>query len=97
MLRSASCDDVKALAEVCLNIVRGNIPLSPALFGQLKKHKRIIRHIACKKKHKNPMQLKRYVSHEVGGFIPSLPLLLTGLTSVLGGVAGRAISKASGL
>lgn len=96
LLKEVSSEDIKILSEVCSNILRGNIPLSSSLYEELKKHKHIIRHIAYKTKHKNPERLKRYLRLQKGGLIPILPLLLSGLTSLVSGVAGRAISKAIG-
>lgn len=97
ILKHAPQHSITALSEICLNILNGNIKLSPKLYKDLKKYKQLIRHIAYKSIHKTPKHLKSYLTRQSGGLIPLLPLLLTGLTSILGGVAGRAIGKATGI
>lgn len=97
ILKEAPPQSIEALSEVCKNILNGNVKLSPKLFNDLKRYKRTIRHIAYKTLHKTPKKLKSYLCKQRGGLVPLLPLLLTGLTSVLGGVAGRAIAKVAGV
>ena len=49
LLRQASKKELTALFEICLNIIKGNIPLNSTQFKKLKKHQRVIRILSDKK------------------------------------------------
>lgn len=96
LLSELDCRDIQALSEICLNLLKGNIPLTPALYDSLKKHKRTIRYIANKSQHKCVNRLRRYITNQRGGLFPILPLILPAVASLVASVSGRAISKALG-
>ena len=49
LLRQASKKELIALFEICLNIIKGNIPLNSTQFKKLEKHQRVIRTLSDKK------------------------------------------------
>ena len=55
LLQDARKEELDALYEVCLNTVRGNIPMNPEQFKQMKRHKNTIKALASRNypKHKN--------------------------------------------
>ena len=63
LLRQASKKELTALFEICLNIIKGNIPLNSAQFKKLKKHQRVIRTLSDKKV---PLR-KKIIVNQKGG------------------------------
>ena len=49
LLQQATKDELTVLFEICLNILKGNIPLNNTAFKKLKRHKRILRTLGSKK------------------------------------------------
>lgn len=78
---------VKALCEIALNLVKGNIPLTTCQLKKLKKQKNIFRLLADKKK---SLKKKRAALRQKGGFI--FPLLAT-LAPVFGSLISGLIKK----
>ena len=68
---NASADFIKALCEVALNVIKGNIPLTTKQYKQLKKKKSVVRLVADKKV--NLLKKKQTINQTGGGFL--LPLL----------------------
>jgi hypothetical protein len=92
VLTDISCQDCyyKALREILLNTIKGNVPLSEVQKRKLRRYKSQIRAIICPKKSK---KLKAKAVIQSGGW---LPILLPVITSVLGEVVGNVIREKSG-
>ena len=85
LLKSASEEQLKGLFEICLNIIRGNVPMEQSDFQRLKRHKNTLTALASRKV---PMYKKRRIAHQKGGFLGSiaafaLPVLAQLITSRL--------------
>lgn len=77
LLNQVTRDELKSLCEICLNILKGNIPLDDKTYHKLKRHKAKLRTLANKK---IPVKQKKKVVNQHGGFIGTvaaiaLPLL----------------------
>lgn len=86
ILAHCSPDFIRALCEIALNLLKGNIPLSPSQYKKLKRQRKVIRLLADKKtglKHKH-----RILKRQSGGFI--LPLL-SAAVPILGNLLGGLI------
>lgn len=79
ILKNATPDLLAALCECCLNILKGNVPLTPAQKKRLSRHKNNLR-LLIKKKTSNK---KRRQILQAGGF---LPLLAPLLAPIVGGL-----------
>lgn len=85
ILKVANNGQIKSICEVCLNVLKGNLPVN---IKKLKKYKNIIRKLANKSiSYGNK---KRMLMNQTGGF---LPLIAPAILSALGGIVGRVISK----
>lgn len=69
ILQGADDKLIKAICECALNVVKGNIPLTPYHKRKLIAHKNIIRTLADKKK---SLQSKKKILVQKGGFLPLL-------------------------
>lgn len=87
ILKGCSADVLHSLAEIALNLLKGNIPLSPSQFQKLKRHKKLIRLLADRK---TTVKRKRNALQQTGGFL--LPLLSAAIPIVgelIGGLVRR--------
>ena len=81
LLNQATHEELKGLCEICLNIFKGNIPLSDNNFRKLKRNSNTIKVLASSK---IPLRVKKRVVSQKGGFLgtvaslakPLLPKLL---------------------
>jgi hypothetical protein len=89
-LTSCSNDSIKAISEIALNTLKGNLKLTPLQIRQLKKHKKNVRQLAKKKL---SVKEKRKLLIQQGGF---LPFLIVPFLSALGSFAGKAIANSAG-
>ena len=64
LLRQASKKELTALFKICLNIIKGNIPLISTQFKKLNKYQRIIRTLSDKKV---PLRKKKVIVNQKGG------------------------------
>ena len=85
LLKNASEEQLKGLFEICLNIIRGNVPMEKSDFQRLKRHKNTLSTLAS---HKVPMYKKRRIANQKGGFLGSvaafaLPVLAQLITNKL--------------
>lgn len=88
ILTHSSPDFVHALCELALNLIKGNIPLSPEHFKKLKRQKKILRLLADKKK--GLKQKRAALKKQTGGFIfPLLAAAVPILGDLLGGLVRR--------
>lgn len=77
----ATKDDLDAIREICVNLLRGNIPVSLAVQKKLKRHKKVLRSLAQKK---GASKEKRKLIHQQGGFLQFLaPLAISAVSSLL--------------
>ena len=84
-----SCDGrvIDSLSEVCQNLLKGRIKMSAQQIRKLKRHRKSIRAVACKR---NCLKKRRKIISQTGGFIGALiGPLVTGLSSLLGGLFNR--------
>ena len=77
LLSQVTRDELKSLCEICLNILKGNIPLDDKTYNKLKRHKSKLRTLADKK---TSSAHKQHIVNQHGGFIGTiaaiaLPLL----------------------
>lgn len=77
MLKAADKDVVNTLSECCVNVLRGNVPLSDGQKRKLCKYKRHMRRLAAK----STSHTTKKALLQNGGFLGSL---LTPILSMLG-------------
>ena len=66
LLQQATKDELTVLFEICLNILKGNIPLNDTAFKKLKRHKGILRTLGSKKV---ALTHKKKIVNQKGGAI----------------------------
>lgn len=84
ILREVKPEVIKALCEICINTLNGNIKIPVKCKNFLKKYKRTLRGIAITKAN---LPLKRKLLIQRGGFLPVL------LGTLLSGIVGQIIEK----
>ena len=77
LLKQATKEELASLFEICLNILRGNLPLSPHMHRKLKRERNTLRKLADKA---SSLKQKKRVINQKGGFLGTiasiaLPLL----------------------
>ena len=83
VIKASKADIICCFSEICYNLLKGTIDLSPKLKTRLSKHKQTIRKLA--KKSVNQSEKKHLV--QKGGFLGAiLPLVKTLLPTLLGGL-----------
>lgn len=85
LLKGASKEQLKGLFELCLNIIRGNLPMNSTDFRRLKRNRKTIEALANRR---IPLYKKREIINQKGGFLGQLatfavPLLAHVLASKL--------------
>ena len=77
VIGSVDKEVLDSICEVCLNILKGNVPLSPDQKRRLCKHKQTLRRLACSSR--GSEKVKRALVQK-GGFLGALlhPLLSIG-------------------
>ena len=83
LLRNASNEELRSLCELCLNVIKGNLPLNKNAFQRLKRHRKTLETLASKRV---PLKQKREYINQKGGIIGqlatiALPLLTHLITS----------------
>ena len=75
LLKQATKEELASLFEICLNILRGNLPLSPHMHNKLKRERNTLRKLADKK---ISLKQKKKVINQKGflGTIASIALPL---------------------
>jgi hypothetical protein len=82
MLRDHCSDDfVRCICECATNVLKGNVPLTPAQKSQLTRRKRLLRKLVLRKA---SLKTKRKII-QTGGFLGSI---LGPIIKVLGGLFG---------
>ena len=91
LINKASADEVRAISEIALNVVKGSFQINANIRDQLAEHKHHIRKLS---KRTVSHKLKKHLLSQKGGF---LPLLLSPVLSALGIIVGKTISSHIGL
>ena len=88
ILSHGSPDFIQTLCEIALNLLKGNIPLSPSQLKKLKRQKKAIRLLA--NKNVSLTSKRQTLKKQSGGFIlPLLAAVVPMIGSLLGGIARR--------
>ena len=69
LLRNASNAELRSLCELCLNVIKGHLPLNKNAFHRLKRHRKTLETLANKRM---PMKEKRQFINQKGGIIGQL-------------------------
>ena len=85
LLREGTNQQLKGLFELCLNIIRGNLPINNTEFHRLKRHRKTLESLASRRV---PLYKKREIVNQKGGFIGAVakfavPLLASIIASKL--------------
>lgn len=80
LLKQATKEELASLFEICLNIIRGNIPVQGKDYKRLKRQKQLIRRLADKKV---SVTQKKKLINQKGGFIGSLAAIALPILSQL--------------
>ena len=85
LLRGATNEQLKGLFELCLNIIRGNLPVNNKEFRRLKRYRKTLESLASRRV---PIYKKREIVNQKGGFIGAvakiaIPLLASIIASKL--------------
>ena len=87
VLSSSSDHLVRAVSEICLNAIKGGLPLSRQQIKRLTPHRNLICYLATKK---HSLKKKRRLLTQKGGFLQAL---LVPALSVIAGLVGDAIVR----
>lgn len=89
LLQLTNDDDFcRAICEVCLNLVKGNVPLTKRQKAEFTpKRKKLVRSLAQKKLSR---KARKQLVVQTGGFLPAL---IAPVISILGGLLGEVIGK----
>ena len=90
IIEMANGQFIKLICECCLNVLRGNVPLTPARKRNLKKFAPIMRQVASKADRNKSLKRKRELLVQNGGFLPAL---LAPIVSLAGGLIGELVGK----
>lgn len=88
ILAHGSPDFIQALCEIALNVLKGNVPLSKSQYSKLKTRKKVIRLLVDKRTGFKRKQ--QALAKQTGGF---LPILLSTVLPILGGIIGDVIQR----
>ena len=69
LLKGASPDFIKSLSEVCLNVLKGNVPLTPTQKRRLSRFKQDVR---CMAKKTTSLKKKKTILQKGGLYFPML-------------------------
>lgn len=89
LLRNATKEQLKALCEVCLNTIRGNLRLPPIAVQKLKRHRKTLEALANRRV---PLYKKRHLINQKGGVLGQVAAFaLPVLAQVIAGAVKSAI------
>lgn len=91
LVESATADNIDAITELAINVLKGNIDLNEDLKLKLKKHRGIIRKLSNKNisySTKKTLMLKK---------IKILPIILTPVLSAIGSIMGKVVANHLGM
>ena len=94
IIKNANRDLLKAISEISLNMLRGNLPLTLAQKKKLKPHRHVMRRITDK--NTNLTAKRKYI--QKGGFLASLlsvglPLIIKSISSLVGFIKKKKSAK----
>lgn len=85
LLKTANNGQLESLCEICLNVLKGNIPVNKY---KLKKYKNTLRTLA--KKSFSMQKKRKLLLNQSGGFLPVIaPAILSALGSILSSVISK--------
>lgn len=84
ILNSANPDLIKAICEICMNILNGNVKISSRSKRSLKDYKNSLRKISSTR---TSLKSKKKILVQKGGFLPTI------LGAILSGVIGNLIDR----
>ena len=67
MLQYADKDQIKAISEMVLNLLKKRIPINATTYGKLKRHKKVLREV-CRRKNSLKRQREHLLSQNGAGF-----------------------------
>jgi hypothetical protein len=88
LLKTCSDNNIKAISEIALNTLSGNIKLTKTKKDRLRRFKSALRTLAKKTV---PLKKKRQIINQKGGAL--FPLLIPPVLSLLSSYAARALSS----
>lgn len=88
VIRNASKDNVKAICEICLNVINGNIAVDVKSKNKLKKHRKSIEFLS--KRRVSLHKKKQFLINQRGGFLGMLASIALPLIS---GLVARALDR----
>lgn len=87
LLSNATKAELNALFEICLNVIRGNLPLDPTTFKKFRRERKVIETLSNRSV---PLKTKQKIVNQKGGFIGKLALFALPL---LADVASKLLKK----
>ena len=87
LLKAATCDEIKAIAECALNLLEHRIKITSAQKRKLKPYKNALRFVSSKQVN---LKKKRNILEQKGGFLATLlPLAVSALSSIVPALFGQ--------
>ena len=84
LVNLATTDEIRAIAEIVRNSLKGNVPLDRNCLAKMKRHKKRLRLLSQKR---YPVREKRELTKQTGGIWASLiPVAVSTVASLLGGL-----------
>lgn len=84
IIKYGNSELIKTLCEICINILNGNVKISPKCKNHLQNYKNSLRKLTAPKV---KLQVKKKILVQKGGFLPVI------LSTILSGVIGSLIEK----
>jgi hypothetical protein len=81
ILSACNNDLINSISECCLNVLKGNVTLTPCLKSKLKEHKMALRQVADR--HVKQANKKRLILQKAGFLLPLLTAMLPTLVTSL--------------
>ena len=85
LVQSASNEQIKAICEMSLDLLKGNLNLDEIELKKLHKKRKILRNLVKKQSNKK----RKYLIQKVGFLQILIPAIVSGLASVLSSVIGN--------
>ena len=84
ILKHLDCKSINLICEICINILKKNIPLKPEVLRKFRRHRHIIKRLVDKD---TPLKRKKFVLNQRGsGFF--LPLLFSAVAPLISKLIG---------
>lgn len=83
LIEIAETAEIRALAEILVNTLHGNLPLTEAQYKRIRKYKGVLRKLAGKR---HSVRQQKNILKQKGGFLGALiPIAMTAISSLLKG------------